>query len=207
MVETIRLRLLMNSYGRSWRQATVVVALSVVVAGAPHLHAEDIQWGTAVSGLRLGVSIAQGGSGRELHVIFRNDSPWQLHLLIAQQGGGPPVIGYDFDVRAVSPDGKADDRLGYWISGDLGVLVPIGLVTPYVAALPPGRMYRVSMPIRIFFRFQAGGQLGLEERLRQGYKVRVSYAIPAGNRTITKVIDRYPDLWAGEITSGEAGTQ
>jgi hypothetical protein len=173
------------------------------LAQAPHL-ADDISWGSTVSGMRVGVALGQGSGGRELRVVFANMARMQQSLLVAEQGGGVPSTGYAFDIRAQGgPDGK-EHEISYWVDGGLGRIVPIGLQIPYVAAVPAGRMYELNLPVKLLFQIARGGDIGLESMLRQGYKVHVSYRIPFNHFSLV-IQERHPDLWLGEIESGEVG--
>ena len=171
----------------------------LALAQAPN-QAGDISWGSTVSGMRVGVALGQGSSGRELRVVFANMAPTQQSLVIAMQ----PSAGYTFDIRAQGgPDGK-EHEISSWVDGGLGRIVPIGLRIPYVAAVHAGRMYELNLPLKLLFQMARGGDIGLESMLRQGYTVRVSYHIPLSH--FSRVIqERHPDLWMGEIDSGEVG--
>jgi hypothetical protein len=166
--------------------------------------ADHISWGSTVSGMRVGVALGQGSGGRELRVVFANMAPTQQSLVIAEQGGGVPSTGYYFAIRAQGgPDGK-EHEISYWVDGGLGHIVPIGLRTDYVAAVPAGRMYELNLPLKLLFQMARGGDIGLESMLRQGYTVHVSYHIPFSHFSLV-IQERHPDLWIGEIDSGEVG--
>jgi hypothetical protein len=151
--------------------------------------------------MRVGVALGQGIGGRELRVVFANMAPTQQSLVIAMQA---PSFGYHFGIRAQGgPDGK-EHEISNWVDGGLGRIVSIGLQTDYVAAVPPGRMYELNLPLKLLFQMARGGDIGLESMLLQGYTVRVSYHIPLSH--FSRVIrERHPDLWIGEIDSGEVG--
>jgi len=178
-----------------------VFALLFLNAGLSRLLADDIGWGSIVSGMRVGVALGQGSGGRELRVIFANMAPTQQSLVIAERGRS---FGYTFGIRAQGgPDGK-EPEISNWVDGGLGRIVPIGLQIPYVAAVPAGKMYELNLPVKLLFQMARGADIGLENMLRQGYTVRISYHIPLSH--FSRVIqERHPDLWIGEIDSGEVG--
>ena len=83
----------------------------LALAQAPDL-ADPISWGSAVSGMRVGVALAQGSAGRELRGVFANMAPTQQSLVIATQGRG---FGYSFSMRAQGgPDGK-EHEISSWV--------------------------------------------------------------------------------------------
>jgi hypothetical protein len=202
----VEVNIKMASYRNLLVRAVVGAAVSLLFLNLPPLYAEDISWGATVSGMRVGINIGDGTVGKELRVAFENRVAMQQSLLVAQQGGHPPpAIAYVFDIHAVGgPNGAADYPIFYWVDSGLGQLVPIGLVSPIVAAVPAGRTYQVSIPLKLLFRIAKGDNNGLEDLLHQGYKVRVSYSL-GGGPELRSVIAHYPDLWTGEIKSADVG--
>jgi len=178
-----------------------VFALLLLNGGLPRLLADDINWGGTVSGMRVGVALGQGSGGQELRVVFANMAPTEQSLVIATYGRG---FGYYFNIRAQGgPDGK-EHEISNWVDAGLGHIVPIGLIIPYVVAVPPGRMYELNLPLKLLLQMARGGDIGLESMLRQGYTVRVSYHIPLDHFS-RGIQQQHPDLWIGEIDSGEVG--
>jgi len=185
------------------RVRAAALVLFLFTLGSARLLADDISWGSTVSGMRVGVALGQGSAGKELRVVFANMAPTQRSLLIAQQGGRAPSTAYAFAIHALGgPDGK-EYVIFYWVDGGLGRLVPISLVAPYVAAIPSGRMYEVDIPLKLLFKTERGGNMGLESMLRQGYKVRVSYRVVPNQ--VKRILYDHPDLWTGEMDSGDVG--
>jgi hypothetical protein len=155
--------------------------------------AADINWGPTVAGLRLGVSLIQGAEP-ELHIVYANLSATEQTLLVAVAGG---FTVYEFEIWAQMGPGKEEHQIFSWGPNDFGRVIPISLQAPQIATIPPGRMYEIRIPLKQLFESHRGGDVPLENLLRQGYRVRVLYRIGPAKR--------YPNLWTGEIESGYVG--
>lgn len=184
-------------------KGVLALVLLAVACASPCSAADGVSWGTALSGIRLGVSIQDGPEGKELHVAFQNVGSTPQSLVVEQFGGGmPSADNYFFDIVAVGPDRKAH-RINFWTGSGPGRLVPVGLVWQRVQEIPARRTYEFRHLLKYLVEFHKGGDIPLENLLRQGYTVRIDYKVQP--RSVEESLSRYPSLWTGEIQSGEAG--
>ena len=176
------------------------LVLFIVISSSPCAAADEMSWGRAFSGVRVGVSLRDGPAGNELFVAFQNVGNTTQSLFVSQSGGfGPPFISYLFEIVAVGPDRKTH-QIHYWV-GDSGRLVNVGLISQRVEELPARRTYEFKHSLKDLFEFDKGGDIPLESLLRQGYAVRVDYNVPRDK--VTQLSNEHSNLWTGRIQSGE----
>src|ERR1700722_1134239 len=83
------------------------VSVAILLCGSCCLLADEISWGSRVSGLRLGVAIGQGPVESELGGRFSNVASSQQNILVAREGGVRPSRAYEFEIHAFGgPSGK-----------------------------------------------------------------------------------------------------
>lgn len=180
----------------------LALVLFVAASGLPCSAADELLWGRALSGMRVGVSLRDGPAGKELHVAFQNVGSSPQSLFVSQSGGfGPPTVSYPFEIVAVGPDGKAH-KISYWV-GDSGRLVNVGLVEQNVEEIPAGRTYEFKHSLKDLFELGKGNNIPLESLLRQGYTIRIDYEVP--RERVKRLLFKNPSLWTGQIQSGEVG--
>lgn len=192
------MRLVMKLLGA---QTAAAVMLLVVASGSSCFGADPTYWGNGVAGMRVGVSLRDTASGKELRVLFENMGPTPRTLLVGTSGGFSGVIdpSHAFTITAIGPDG-ALHSVSHRASS-AGQLISAGLVQQHVETVPPHGAYEFRHPLADLVEYNKGGDIPVDSLLRQGYRIRIGYSIPRDR--VRRLLAKYPDLWTGDIQSGE----
>lgn len=182
-------------------QTAAAFVLFVFASGSSCFGADPTYWGHPVAGMRVGVSLRDTPSGKELRVAFENLGPTPQALLVGTSGGFSGVIdpSHAFSITAIGPDGTVH-AVSHRISS-AGQLIHAGLMQQHVETVPHGGVYEFRHPLADLAEYNRGGDIPVDNLLRQGYRIRIDYSVPRDR--VRKLLYKYPDLWTGDIQSGE----
>jgi len=174
------------------------IAASALVMVDPGFAADVLSWGSAVNGVRLGISLAPAPSDPELHLFFQNVGAAGVDILIGRLVGKGTAV--DFRFIATAPDGKEHECF------EMNSFTPLAALTlPVVVHLPPGGTHESHFTLNRVFCIEKPGDITFEKLLlKQRCSVHVSL------ETVSMGTDE-KDLqwfgvahpWIGKVISGE----
>jgi hypothetical protein len=154
--------------------------------------------------MRVGVAIVQQKGELWLRIDFQNVGSEARHFWASEVAVGG--CGYDFMIRVVAY-GRPEFEAHCMGAADGGI-VKVGLRSPFLKEVLPGQTCEYAYPLQSFLAVRKEPGIkptALEGLLREGYNVRVALHITKEDRFTREMLLRYPDLWTGQIESGEAG--
>ena len=159
---------------------------------APKSSTDSVAWGSAVSGLRLGIAFGSDPSKLTLQVFLQNVATVAQDLTIGNENGKGPSYDY-MKFIATAPDGK--QQVGLHRS----VYVPIaGLVLPLSVRLNAGETHGLEIPLNDII-FASRTTVTLDALVKQGHSVRVRFEVTQQAAEWAKL----SHSWIGTLSSAE----
>jgi hypothetical protein len=170
-------------------------AVFALLAVIPVLsYGAEPTWGSAINGLRIGMSLAPAGSRPGVIVAFQNTGTEEVNALLGASGNG---VTYNLWFYAVNREGKKCEVLNLMGGPVAGLLLPIGL---HVA---PGATREVTLPMDKLICVESRVDIPLDKLLERRYTVHAAFKSDVAGAVWGNI--RSP--WLGEISSGEFPAQ
>jgi hypothetical protein len=182
----------MRTNGMMW------IAASALVTVHPGFAADVVSWGSAVNGVRLGISLDSAPSVPELDVFLQNVGAAGVDIPIGRLVGKGTAV--DFRFTAAAPDGKEQECF------EINTFTPLAALTlPVVVHLSPGGTHESHFPLNKISCIEKPGDIKFEKLLpKQRCSVHVSLEtifLGTDDKNVEWFGVAHP--WIGKVISGE----
>ena len=172
------------------QSVAAMFVLGLVALGAKP-PADDVAWGAADHGLRMGLAFGPTSPEPQLRVVFQNvDRPECLIPLGSMSAKGSV---YDIEFRVTSPSGKDSPLFNF--NGPPGIQHE---AKPIVLEIPKGQKREILLSLNKLIFLDDGKNRPLTEMLAQHYSVR-AMVDTSGDARYTRTLSQ----WMGKVVSGE----
>lgn len=173
-----------------FRSVAIICVFGLIALGA-RPPADDVEWGAADHGLRIGLAFGPASPDQQLRVVFQNvDRPECLIPLGSTSAKGSV---YDIEFTLTSPGGKESPVFNF--NGPPGIQPAAKQLELEV---PKGQKREVLLSLNKLVFLENGKNHPLPEMLAQHYSVRASVDT-SGDARYTRTLNQ----WMGKVVSGE----
>jgi hypothetical protein len=171
----------------------IAAALAISIAA---FGANQIAWGPAVNGLRLGTSFGPSSPEPELRVLLQNTGSRALEVLTGAEVGKGTTTNFRF--ISVAPDGR--ERECFNVDNLTSMA---GLVLPLATRLEPGAIHERRFPLNKIVCVENRSDITFDHLLKRGYSLRVSLE---GDAKAAQWA-RLSQAWLGKIVSTDLAAE
>ena len=168
----------------------VSVVVALVAVGAPK-PTENIAWGPAENGIRIGLAFGDAAPDPQLRVIFQNVSKQEYLIPVGSESAKGPV--YDVQFLVVSPKGEEAPIFNF--NGPAGIQPA---AKPLVLDIPRGQSHEIVLSMKKLMYLDKGANRPLSDLLAQHYSVHATVDT-SGEARWNRVLNQ----WMGKLVSGE----